>query len=76
METAREHADKLYGTKDMEDLSEFLIPLSSAIIMMEDHARKVNELPIHDLSSCDFCESEDLIEGKTHCKDCAVLRAW
>ena len=74
--TAREHADKIYGTENMEDVSEFMIPLSSAITMVENQASKVNELPIHAVSGCDFCESKDLVEGKTHCKDCAVLRVW
>jgi hypothetical protein len=72
--TAREHADKRYGTENMEDVSEFMIPLSSAIVMMKNHASKVNESPVHAVSGCDFCESEDLVEGKTHCEDCAVLR--
>ena len=45
MKTAREHADKIWGTKDMTDLSEFTIPLDSAIHMMEEYA-KGKTLPI------------------------------
>lgn len=41
--TARELADKVYGTKDLKDLTEFMIPLSSALAMMEDYAKKVKK---------------------------------
>lgn len=39
MKTAREYADKIWGTEEMTDLSDFTIPLSSAIQMMEDYAK-------------------------------------
>ncbi len=53
METARQHADKRYGTEEMTDLSEFNIPLSSAIVMMENYAKGKN-LPISNVSGSAF----------------------
>lgn len=44
--TARKLADKKYGTEDLKDLTDFMIPLSSALAMMEEYAGKVKKLPI------------------------------
>jgi hypothetical protein len=38
--TAREFADKIWGTEDLKDISEFNITLDSAISMMEKFAEQ------------------------------------
>ena len=38
--TARDLADKIYGTQDLKDISEFNISLDSAVNMMETYAGK------------------------------------
>ena len=45
METPRQFADKIWGTEGMSDnnLSEFTIPLSSAIGMIENFCKSKNE---------------------------------
>jgi hypothetical protein len=47
--TAREHVDLIWNTSDLNDLSDFNIPLSSAVNMMEKYS-KANTL---DLSNID-----------------------
>ena len=37
--TARKFADKIWKTEDLKDISEFNIPLDSAIAMMEKYAQ-------------------------------------
>ena len=37
--TARKFADKIWGTEDLKDISEFNIPLDSAVNMMEKYAK-------------------------------------
>ena len=44
--TARELADKKYGTKDLKDISEFIISLDSAVSMMEEYKNRGKNLPI------------------------------
>ena len=39
---AREHADKIWNTQDLSDISDFNIPLSMAVGMMEDFAKESN----------------------------------
>lgn len=43
METPREYSDKIWKTEGMDDLSEFNIPLSSAIAMIENYCKQKNE---------------------------------
>ena len=58
--TARKLVDKKYGTKDLTDLSEFIIPLSSAINMMEEYAAQA--IADHDAGVCVWREKGN-IEG-------------
>jgi len=83
--TARDLADKIYGTKDLKDISEFNISLDSAVNMMETYAGKVKNLPIPTVSGllrelimrgnyCPPLTEQDVIwfeEGTDHkkCKD-------
>lgn len=42
MKTAREHADKIWNTQDLSDISDFNIPLSAAVGMMENFSNERN----------------------------------
>ena len=39
-EQAREYADKIWGTEDLTDISDFTIPLSTTVSMMQKFARQ------------------------------------
>ena len=51
--TARKHVDAIWGTEDMTDLSDFTIPLSSAVNMMEAYS-KVKNLSLSGVSGSAF----------------------
>lgn len=61
--TAREFADKIFGTQDLKDISEFKIPLSNAVAMMiEYHELKRNKPMIgFDVNSEKFTKTRDLM---------------
>ena len=42
MKTAREHVDEIWGTETLSDISEFNIPLSMAVSMMENFSKEQN----------------------------------
>jgi len=50
--------------------------LEDAFYAFKKHRSKDDNLPISHVSKCDFCGSKDLVEGKTHCKSCSVLRVY